>query len=178
MWNLTIVNQDDEIVYQVKKGKKLFIKQGTKQDDTQKKEQESNTDTQNKEKVDSEPKNDVKEPNATAVDYILKKNKEIYMELLTLSFNLLVSANYPESDSKSKEFVKNYFEKTLKIAPIKTLNDKVELTRDTTQEQPTIPGRILLQKDDLWFGHNKQASLKYEIEQEINIYEMENAING
>ena len=53
------------------------------------------------------------------------KNKDIYTELLKLSFDLLSSANYPDANNKSKEFVKNYFERTLKVAPIKTLNDKV-----------------------------------------------------
>ena len=156
----------------------MFIKQGTKQDDTQTKEQEPNTNTKIEEKIVVEPKNDEKQPLTNVDEYIKKKNQEIYMELLKLSFDLLSSANYPDANNKSKEFVKNYFERTLKVAPIKTLNDKVELTRDTTQEQPTIQGRILMQKDDLWFGYNNQSSLKYEIEQEINIYEMENVING
>lgn len=176
LWNFTIVNQDDEIVFKIEKGKKLFIKEGTKQANSEKKDVEPNVITQKEEKIADEPKNEPKIENNNVAEYVKTKNKDIYLDLMKNVFDLLSAANYPEANNKSKDIVKFYFENTLKLAPLKTLFDRVELTRDTTQEQPIIKGFILLQKDDLWLGLNNTPSLKRETEQEINIYEMENVL--
>ncbi|MCK9577483.1 MAG: hypothetical protein M0R51_16385 [Clostridia bacterium] len=174
LWNLIIINQDDEIVYQIKKGKKIFIKEGTKQADTRNNEPTPNNVKPERENVASEPTSAEKETVIDAADVVVKKNTAIYKELLTSVFDLLDTIHYPSADVKAKEIVKSFFEKQLNVAPIKSLNDKIELTNDKTQLEPLIKNRILLQKDDIWLGDNGQPSLKFETEQEMNIWEMEN----
>ena len=134
---------------------------------------EPNIDTQNKEKIVDEPKNEVKTDINAQETYIKDKNGKIYGELIKNVFQELVKAEIENADKKSKEIVMGYFENTLKLKPITRIAKEIELTKDSTQEQPTISGRTLLQFNHIWLGSTDIPSLKQETDTAIGIYEME-----
>jgi len=109
-------------------------------------------------KIDSEP--------ILTVEQLKERNKKIYSEILTQVYNILFKANFPSAEAKAKEIVKEYFPRNKLDFSI------IELTNDPAQKEPSIKGKVLVLKDDLWDGKNNYESLKHTADQEINVYEM------
>lgn len=130
----------------------------TKQPDTTilKAEPLNNAPTQ--EKSDSKP--------ILTAEQVKEKNKNVYSEILNTVFGILNNANYPAAEPKAKEIVREYFPRNKLDFSI------IELTSDPAQKEPSIKGRVLVLKDDIWNGKNNYESLKHTVDQEINIYEM------
>lgn len=137
-------------------------------------EHTTNIEPQNKEKVDSEPKNTLKPEDKQLEEDVKAKSKNVYKDLIELTFKELVKAEYPNPDPKSKDIVRSYFENTMKI-PFSSFSKTVELSDNDEQKEPSIKGRLLLHKKEIWNGNSSDVpSLKKEVGTEISIYEMEN----
>ena len=100
------------------------------------------------------------------VEQLKEKNKTIYSEILNTVFGILYKASFPSAEPKAKEIVKEYFQRNKIDFAI------IELTNDPTQKEPSIKGKILVLKDDVWEGKNNYESLKHTTDQELNVYEM------
>lgn len=114
-----------------------------------------------KEKSDSEP--------ILTEEQIIESNKTIYKGILNDVYKILAQANMPSPVDKAKEIVKDYFPRN------KLSFANIELTEDKTKKEPSIKGKIIVLKDDIWNGTNNYESLKHTTDQEINVYEMEMA---
>ncbi|MFA5196183.1 MAG: hypothetical protein WC401_10335 [Bacteroidales bacterium] len=111
----------------------------------------------------------VGEPISVATEEsITQTNKEIYNELVNNAYNMIFMAKIPNADTMAKRIIKHYFQTILKI-PFST----IELSNNAEQKAPSIKGKIVVIKDEIWFGKNNYSSLQREVEQEINIFEME-----